>query len=282
MAKAAKPRNFTTSVPYIARDPLYQKEKPFSCDFNHGDSIFARNHKCHPISITVKDIVSPTEFNLDTHGFCVLKANTSVDPERALANKREIEVSYSQEIEKLLHENFPEYSRIEMMNVVVRKRDPRYPAPGNSIEVSHEQPAGIPHTDFSVNGLPLQTELSFPGQWIHLKDMDFDILNLWRPLYGPNDDWPLAVCDYTSVEDGDIILNDDLHRDRAVENCLLHPNAAHRWHYIAGQTPEDVLVFRTVDSRGKRARGFHCAVENPLSPPGQLRSSIEIRVVAIR
>ncbi|RSL84310.1 hypothetical protein CEP51_004009 [Fusarium floridanum] len=208
--------------------------------------------------------------------------STLFDPERALANKREIEVSYSQEIEKLLHENFPEYSRIEMMNVVVRKRDPRYPAPGNSIEVSHEQPAGIPHTDFSVNGLPLQTELSFPGQWIHLKDMDFDILNLWRPLYGPNDDWPLAVCDYTSVEDGDIILNDDLHRDRAVENCLLHPNAAHRWHYIAGQTPEDVLVFRTVDSRGKRARGFHCAVENPLSPPGQLRSSIEIRVVAIR
>lgn len=50
-----------------------------------------------------------------------------------------------------------------------------------------------------------------------------------------------------------MILNDDLHRDRAGENTLLHPNERHRWHYISSQTIEDVLVFRTIDSTGKRA-----------------------------
>ncbi|KAF5000630.1 hypothetical protein FDECE_11167 [Fusarium decemcellulare] len=278
----APPKDFTTEVPYIARDPLYKEEKLFSCDFDHGDSAFARNHKYDRTSITVKELIDPAAFSLDTHGFCVLKAKSSLSPDKALDDKREIEESYSHEIEELLRQHFPEYSRIEMMNVVVRKRDPRYPAPGNAAIASHEQPAGVPHTDFSVDGLPLQAELSFPGQWVHLKDMDFDVLNLWRPLHGPNDDWPLCLCDYTSIEEGDIILNDDLHRDRAVENCLLHANEKHRWYYVAGQTIEDVLVFRTVDSTGKRARGFHCAVENPLSPPDQLRSSIEIRVVAIR
>jgi hypothetical protein len=63
------------------------------------------------------------------------------------------------------------------------------------------------------------------------------------------------VCDFSSVEEKDMILNDDLHRDRAMENTLLHPNDKHRWYHIGGQTIEDVLVFRIIDSTGKRARG---------------------------
>lgn len=78
--------------------------------------------------------------------------------------------------------------------------------------------------------------------------------SLWRPLHGPNDDWPLVVCDFSSIEERDMILNDDLHRDRAVENTLLHSNEKHRWHYIGGQAIEDVLIFRIIDSTGRRAR----------------------------
>jgi hypothetical protein len=58
----------------------------------------------------------------------------------------------------------------------VRKRDPRFPPPGTVEIVSHEQPVGVPHCDFSLGGLPLQIELSFPGQWEHLKEQDFDVL----------------------------------------------------------------------------------------------------------
>ncbi|KAK4643020.1 hypothetical protein QC761_402305 [Podospora bellae-mahoneyi] len=164
----------------------------------------------------------------------------------------------------------------------VRKRDPAFPSPGAVSIVSHEQPAGVPHSDFSVGGLPLQIELSFPGQWENLKDKEFDVINLWRPLHGPNFDWPLTLLDFASVEPDDMILNDDLHRDRAMENTLLHFNEKHRWYFVNGQTVDDVLVFRIVDSTGKRARGFHCAANNPNTPPGQMRTSIEIRIVAVR
>ena len=78
--------------------------------------------------------------------------------------------------------------------------------------------------------------------------------SLWRPLYGPNDDWPLSVCDFTSIEGDDILNTDNVHPDRAVENSLLHRNDAHRWYYVAGQRVEDLIVFRIVDSTGKRAR----------------------------
>ena len=114
-------QHFTSKVPYIARDPLYNEEKPFSCDFDHSDSIYATNHKFDWQPIIVKDVVNPDDFNLETHGFCVLKANTSLSPDNALADKQKIEDSYSGEIEALLRQHFPEYSRIEMMNVVVRQ-----------------------------------------------------------------------------------------------------------------------------------------------------------------
>ncbi|CAP61657.1 uncharacterized protein PODANS_4_2305 [Podospora anserina S mat+] len=122
-------------------------------------------------------------------------------------------------------------------------------------------------------------ELSFPGQWENLKDKEFDVIkyeilfpyliqkppltcnstpqkSLWRPLHGPNFDWPLTLLDFASVEPDDMILNDDLHRDRAMENTLLHFNEKHRWYFVNGQTVDDVLVFRIVDSTGKRASKF--------------------------
>lgn len=61
------------------------------------------------------------------------------------------------------------------------------------------------------------------------------------------------MCDYESIEENDIINNDDIHRDRVGENSLLHYSPKHRWYYICQQTPEDVFVFRNTDSTGHRA-----------------------------
>jgi hypothetical protein len=48
-------------------------------------------------------------------------------------------------------------------------------------------------------------------------------------------------------------MSDLLHVDRIGENQLLHPNKQHRWYYVKGQQPEELLVFRNVDSTGQRA-----------------------------
>lgn len=35
--------------------------------------------------------------------------------------------------------------------------------------------------------------------------------SVWRPLTGPTDDWPLALCDYTTIDtQEDIRLNDSI------------------------------------------------------------------------
>lgn len=72
-------------------------------------------------------------------------------------------------------------------------------------------------------------------------------------LKGPNDDWPLAVCDFTSIDwDNDTTANDAIHIQRVGENWLLHHNEKHRWHYLSGMEDDDLLVFRNADSEGVR------------------------------
>jgi hypothetical protein len=124
-------KDFTATIPYIASEPLFTEEKPFSYDFAHGTSLFATNHKFNPTPVTVQDVApayhadvdTSDTFNLDTHGFRVLRgAKTAVDPELALRNKPAVEEAYAEEVVELLGRGFPEYERFEMMNVVSRAR----------------------------------------------------------------------------------------------------------------------------------------------------------------
>lgn len=74
-------------------------------------------------------------------------------------------------------------------------------------------------------------------------------------LKGPNNDWPLALCDYTSVDiENDTIENDVLHVSNVGENWLLHANKKHSWHYLSDQTPDEIILFRNSNSKGNRAR----------------------------
>lgn len=120
-------------------------------------------------------------------------------------------------------------------------------------------------------------------------------------LRGPNNDWPLAFCDYRTVDtEKDIRDHDALRIDRLDELSLLHYNAAHQWYYVASQMPEDAIIFRNADSLGRRSRknaflyneqqwltvyfhvgAFHAAFDNP-DTTSLPRFSAEVRCVAVR
>jgi len=168
-----------------------------------------------------------------------------------------------------------------MSHFQVRERHKQFPSEQTAI-TKHEQPACVAHSDYSVRGAILQLKSSFPGQEKYFEDKEFDMINVWRPLIGPNDDWPLAVCDYSSINIGkDVTPADRLFEDRLGENQLLFHSEQHKWYYIEKQETQDLLVFRNTDSTGQRARSFHAAFYNSAShsPP---RQSCEARFVAFR
>lgn len=71
--------------------------------------------------------------------------------------------------------------------------------------------------------------------------------SLWAPLFGPLEDWPLCVCDSSTVG-GDLAETDVLFPDRVVENFQVHYSDKQQWYYVRDQMPSEFLIFRAVDT----------------------------------
>lgn len=125
-------------------------------------------------------------------------------------------------------------------------------------------------------------------------------LSIWRLLRGPNNDWPLALCDYRTVNlERDILSNDVLFREEAGENLLLKYNVAHQWYYMSDQEVDDIIVFRNTDTDSPNSArrstllvisfsylrflgAWHASFLNSGAETGQPfpRESIEVRIAA--
>jgi hypothetical protein len=111
----------------------------------------------------------------------------------------------------------------------------------------------------------------------------FAIINVWRPIRAPLRDAPLAVCDASSVTEGDLVATDLLYRGRAGENYTMMFNPRQRWFYVPDMQVEEALLLKCYDSaRDGRARFMpHTAFADP-TPHAEVapRESIELRTIA--
>jgi cephamycin C biosynthesis protein len=82
----------------------------------------------------------------------------------------------------------------------------------------------------------------------------FQIINVWRPLIEPVRNFPLALCDYRSVDLSADLVSTRLNfasglKDR--ENYSLKSNSNHRWYYWKSLSPHEVIVFKCYDSASR-------------------------------
>jgi hypothetical protein len=63
-------------------------------------------------------------------------------------------------------------------------------------------------------------------------------------------DWPLAVCDASSVESADTQASDLIYPDHVAENALLCHNSNQRWFYLSNHLESEAIVFMQSDSLG--------------------------------
>jgi hypothetical protein len=72
-----------------------------------------------------------------------------------------------------------------------------------------------------------------------------------------------------------------IYPDRRGETLTVRPNPEHRWYYIYGQTPEEVMLIKCFDSKidGRARRVPHTAFVNPETVDGKPRESIEVRAL---
>jgi hypothetical protein len=73
--------------------------------------------------------------------------------------------------------------------------------------------------------------------------------SIWRPFSGPVKDWPLAVCDTTTVDaTSDLVPTDNVYADYVSETYNVFYNSHHSWYYCSDQANHEALIFKGFDN----------------------------------
>jgi hypothetical protein len=155
--------------------------------------------------------------------------------------------------------------------------------------------ADFVHADYTPKSGPAAFQELLGEQAEQYSGHRFGIINVWRPIVGPMQDRPLAVCDASSVATDDLLpwmtvtrldekgLRSATGEIREDESYVTAWNPEHRWYYAPDMMPTEALLFKTYDSDTDQLRFTpHTAFNDPTTPAdAPLRASIDVRALVI-
>jgi len=166
--------------------------------------------------------------------------------------------------------------------VVAFDHNLRSSAKGEERENLQRDPVRYAHNDYTELSGPQRVRDLFPAEADELLARRFAVINVWKPLAGPVEQAPLAVCDARTIAAEDFVPTDLLYPDRKGEVYSLRYGRTHRWFYYPQMRADEVMLLKCYDSARDRARfTAHSAFDDPSSPPeARPRESIEVRTLA--
>jgi cephamycin C biosynthesis protein len=228
---------------------------------------------------------------LDQMGFEKLLVPTQVD-QQALSDRVASSIEQYEAETAALLKSLTNADDVVFFDATVRRENPATP-PVAPVQSAHLRV----HVDQNPRSAMLRA-VNHGGQG--RKFRRFQIVNVWRPLLEPVRNFPLALCDYRSLDlSADLVVTQLNYpawlKDR--ENYSLKVNANHRWYYWAALSPEEAIVFKCYDSasralalasEGTEREGLmdvaglcpHTAFFDESGPAtGCLRTSLEMRAL---
>ena len=210
---------------------------------------------------------------LDRTGFAWLRRPTAVAD---FLDPAEVEAVYLPEAEALVRE-VTGADKVLVFGHVLRD---------GALATSPHRPVYNAHVDYNEETVrAVARRLLPPGEQPERLAQRILLVNVWRPLE-PVESAPLALCDASSVDRGDLVFGPIGGKsaagvpDAAGWNLAYSP--AHRWSYLPSMSPDEVLVFKLCDTdRSQPQWTAHTAFDDPASAPGaRPRRSIELRTLA--
>lgn len=255
---------------------LPQEDRPFNYMCDPGPSRVATNCRYERKDCCISNArLAPSAPALDVNGFALYEARSSVT---SFYDDEQVTRTYYREVEELALQ-LTKGRRAVVFDHQRRQREAGRPELGFGRHGDGSKPAalGRVHNDYTERSGRRRLNMVLPDAD---PEVPFLIVNFWRPVLHPAIDTPLAVCDARSVHDEDWVETDIIYPDRRGEIYLVRYSPEHRWHYYPEMHPDEVLVFKTFDSRTGAASRMvpHCAFDDPVAPEdAPLRRSIEIR-----
>jgi hypothetical protein len=250
-------------------------EKPVAYNYEPPPGIPQRTGEYAPHMLTVRDartLAGP--LSLDEQGFVLHSHRSAV---RNFYDGAELREVYYPEIERLVKELTGAVD-VVVFDHTLRKR------PQGREKTGLREPVQRVHNDYTVNSGPQRVrDLLPPVEAAARLKSRFAEINLWRPIKGPVEDMPLAVCDARSIAPEDLVATDLKYPDRTGETYSVTFNPRHRWYYFPRMQADEVLFIKCYDSMADGRARFtaHSAFDDPTTPVNAApRESIEVRTLA--
>ena len=155
------------------------------------------------------------------------------------------------------------------------------------------EPVDGAHNDYTVSSGPRRVlEILEENDAMHLEGKRAALINVWRPIVGPVQDFPMAICDARTAVLDDFVptriehfLEGNLETPSLVgEIYNFQHNPMHKWFYVSDMQPHEAMLLKCYDAADDRYACFtgHTGFPNPESPADtKPRESIEARTVVI-
>ena len=211
--------------------------------------------------------------SLDREGFAFTRHDTAVAD---FYDEKQLREIYYPEVERLVAAATGA-EKVIVFDHTIRTAE-------RAVERGLRAPVQMVHNDYTDKSGPQRVRDLLPATEAEARlKHRFVEINVWRPIKGPVQAWPLALAEAQSVAPADVIPCDLIYADRTGEILygIYSPN--HRWNYFPRMEREEAVLIKCFDSaRDGRARfSLHTAFEDPTTlPTAPPRESIEVRTLA--
>jgi hypothetical protein len=225
-------------------------------------------------TVPIRNAREVVDLSLDMQGFELTRQETAV---RDFYDQEEVKRVYYPEVERLLKE------ATGAEKVVIFDHQVRNLPLAQRGEKNAREYGKSVHNDYTAKSGPRRVRDHLPADEAdQLLKNRFAEINVWRPIRGPIESTPLALCDAGSIEAKDFVPSDLIYRDKVGETYRFTYNPNHRWFYFPHLERNEVILLKCYDSRedGRARFTAHTAFEDPTSAPDAApRESIEVRAL---
>src|SRR5262245_56808442 len=169
---------------------------------------------------------------LDEEGFGLVRHPSAVGD---FYDDQQVKSVYYPEAERVLKEATGA-ERIFIFDHTVRRR---VPGAEDRQLAGLRQPVPRVHVHHTAKSGPQRVRDLLPEDAERLLGGRVQIVNLWRPIRGPLEDAPLAVCDASSVEPEQLVPSDLVYPNRVWETYSVVFDPRHRWFYVPRMEREE-------------------------------------------
>ena len=214
------------------------------------------------------------DLSLDRQGFTLTRFPTAV---KDFYDEDEVRSVYYPEMEKIVRQATG-CSKVVVFDHTIRVDDETAQA-----DRKVRGPVKNMHNDFTRKSAPQRVRDLLPADEADTRlNQRFGSINVWRPIVGPVETSPLAICGWDTLDETDLIPAERRYLDRIGGVLHLCHNPNQRWYYFPKMEREEVVLLKCFDSLedGTAKWTCHGSFKDPDTPANaKPRESIEIRTL---